>query len=165
MQSPLQAQPTLCQLWYRRPVGRMALLFPNAMLRNNGRSAVSNSITHRTGAGCSITALSWSGDCGSIIHDRRTYGRWTVWKQAGGLAGESLAADGGGAGSGRGVLRVMVLGVARVAWFLRGSRRCVALAMAGRCSVGAWICGSHALCLGLRMDRTRHTRSRDRKST
>jgi len=104
--------------------------------------------------------MSWSSDSGSIIHDRKTYGLWTVWKQAGGFGDESLADDDGGVGSGRGVLRHVVLAAARLARVPRGNSRGFALAMAGGCSVGAWICSSPTLCLGLRMDRTRHTRAR-----
>jgi len=81
------------------------------------------------------------------------------WKQADDLADEQLADDGGGTGSGRSVFRVMVLAAARLAPFPRGNSGCVALEMAGVCSVGAWIRSSLALCLGLRVDRIRHTRA------
>lgn len=124
------------------------------MLRNNGRSAVSNSITYRTGAGCSkYDKMSWSSDYGSIIHDRRTCGRWAVWEQAGGRArSESLADNGGGAGRWLSVLRVMVLAAARLPWFPRGNRKCVALAMAGGGSVGVWIRRSPAKLTSASLD-------------
>src|SRR5271165_3622190 len=70
-----------------------------------------------------------------------------------------MADDGGVAGSGRGVLRLMVLAAAWVARFPRGNGRRVALAMAGGGSVGAGLCSGLALRLGFRMDGTRYTRA------
>jgi hypothetical protein len=35
------------------------------------------SITQRSGAGCSITALSWSSDCDSISSRQTSLGEWT----------------------------------------------------------------------------------------
>jgi hypothetical protein len=106
--------------------------------------------------------MSWSSDYGSMVHDRRTRGRWAVWEQAGGRArSESLAYDGGGVGSGRSVLSVMVLAVARLARFSRGNRRCVPLAMAGGCSVGAWIRRSPAKLTSVSLD---EAVSRDRSN-
>src|SRR5271157_2397571 len=87
------------------------------------------------------------------------YGEWADRKQPEGLARGTMADDGGVAGSGRGVLRPMVLPAARMARFPRGNRRRGALAMAGGGPVGAGICRGPALCLGFRMDGTRHTRA------
>src|SRR5208337_5322118 len=70
-----------------------------------------------------------------------------------------MADDGGVAGSGRGVLRLMVLAASRVAGFPRGNRGRSALAMAGGGPVGAGICRRPALHLGFRMDGTRHARA------
>jgi len=50
-----------------RSDGTFAILFRCAMLRNCWRSVVSTSITPRSGAGCSVTALSWSSDCDGIL--------------------------------------------------------------------------------------------------
>ena len=45
------------------------------MLRNCWRSVVSTSTTQRSGAGCSIRALSWSSDCDGIASRQTSLGR------------------------------------------------------------------------------------------
>src|ERR1017187_8366125 len=60
-----------------RSGGIFAILFHYAMLRSCWRSAVSTSTTQRSGAGCSITALSWSSDCEGISSRQTSLGGWT----------------------------------------------------------------------------------------
>src|SRR5664280_1540655 len=59
------------------PVVSSLLSLRCAMLRSCWRSAASMSITQRSGAGCSITALSWSSDCDSISSRQTSLGEWT----------------------------------------------------------------------------------------
>src|SRR5207245_10165727 len=66
-----------------------------------------------------------------------------------------MAERGGGAGSGHGFLRPVVLAPAGMARPPRTNGRDRALAMAGGDSIGRGIHGCHALRLGLRMDGTR----------
>ena len=54
-----------------------SLLSRCAMLRSCWRSAVSMSITQPSGAGCSITARSWSSDCEGISSRQTSRGEWT----------------------------------------------------------------------------------------
>src|ERR1019366_9377269 len=63
--------------YFVRCGGIFAILFRCAMLRSCWRSVVSMSITPRSGAGCSITALSWSSDCDSISSRQTSLGGWT----------------------------------------------------------------------------------------
>jgi len=60
-----------------RSGGIFAILCHYAMLRSCWRSAVSTSTTQRSGAGCSITALSWSSDCEGISSRQTSLGEWT----------------------------------------------------------------------------------------
>src|ERR1039457_875039 len=57
------------------------------MLRSCWRSAVSMSITPRSGAGCNITALSWSSDCEGISSRQTSLGEWTKPTSARRVAG------------------------------------------------------------------------------
>jgi hypothetical protein len=59
-----------------RSGGIFAILFHYGMLRSCWRSVVSTSTTQRSGAGCSITALSWSSDCDSISSRQTSLGEW-----------------------------------------------------------------------------------------
>src|SRR5664280_2599551 len=60
------------------PVVSSLFFFRYAMLRSCWRSAVSTSTTRRSGAGCSITALSWSSDCEGISSRQTSLGEWTT---------------------------------------------------------------------------------------
>src|ERR1019366_6807836 len=63
--------------YFVRSGGIFATLFRCAMLRSCWRSVASMSITQRSGAGCSITALSWSSDCEGISSRQTSLGEWT----------------------------------------------------------------------------------------
>src|SRR5712692_1780382 len=88
--------------------------------------------------------------------DGRAYGAWTVWGRSSGRAPGTMADRSGGAGSGRGILRPVVLAPAGVARVARRNGGSGALAMAGGNSVGAGIRGGATLHLGLRVDGTRN---------
>src|ERR1039458_5308184 len=85
------------------------------------------------------------------------YDGWTVWERSSDRARRAMANGCSLAGSGRSVLRIVVLAAASVAGFPRGNGGRGILAMAGRGSVGAGIRDCPALHLGLRVDGTRHT--------
>src|SRR5271154_5478691 len=70
-----------------------------------------------------------------------------------------MAGNGGGTGSRRCVLWLMVLAAAPVAWVPRGNRGRGALAMAGGDSLRSGVFGCATLRLGLRVDGTRHART------
>src|SRR5712692_11603309 len=92
--------------------------------------------------------------------DGRAYGAWTVWGRSSGRAPGTMADPGGGAGSGRGIPRPMVLAPAGVARVARRNGGSGALAMAGGDSLGARIRGGSTLHLGLRVDGTRNACAR-----
>jgi transposase, IS6 family len=60
-----------------RSGGIFPILFRCAMLRSCSRSVVSTSITQGSGAGCSVTVLSWSSDCDGILSRQTSLGGWT----------------------------------------------------------------------------------------
>src|SRR5271156_5217930 len=60
-----------------RSGGIFAILSRCAMLRSCWRSALSMSITQPSGAGCRITARSWSSDCEGISSRPTSPGEWT----------------------------------------------------------------------------------------
>jgi len=73
---PMAGRPNPAS-YFVRSGGIFAILFRCAMLRNCWRSAVSMSITQRSGTGCSITALNWSSDCDSISSRQTSLGEST----------------------------------------------------------------------------------------
>src|SRR5215475_9192245 len=90
--------------------------------------------------------------------NRRAYDAWTFGKRSG--SRQRWMANGDRiTGSGRILLRVMVLAPAAVAGVSGGDRGRGQLAMAGCVSVGARVHRCPALRLGLRSDGTRHARS------
>ncbi len=67
----------------------------------------------------------------------------------------SLAFGSGPTHSRGGILRLVVLDAAEGAWLYGRTVARGALALAGRASIGAGICGCSALHVGLRLDRSR----------